>query len=194
MAQQGMGRGFIEGDRVYGRVVRVQGSSSFPSTRGKLASWARGGRWQFGQNQWQENALYVVPADVPDSGVERCLHVSGDLAGAVREGNVIDARVRSRAGRLEVREIINVSTNADVTPTSGISSVWAVVALVVVIVLVAALAWGISSGALATVVLNLFGTLLVVVLEMIAAVTVELLPLIVVVALVVALFRLLCGR
>ena len=141
-------RPFIDGNVICGRVVGIHSSSSFPGGVGKLASWAAGGRWQHGQRQWQESAIFVEPLGAEGSGVERCLHVSGDMAGAVREGNVIEARVTERAGRLEARRITNLSTNADATPAGFGAGAFAVL-LVALAALVALLWWAASTGALA---------------------------------------------
>lgn len=183
---------FIEGDRVVGRVVAVQGSSSFPGRSGKIADVFSGGRWQVGQQQWQESAVFVEPVNAPGSGVQRCLHVSGDLAGAVREGNVVEARVARRAGKLEVRRLVNLTTNAEATP-AGVSPALLAMGAVVLFVLVGLLLWGVASGALvsaaAAFVSAAFVAALDAVARIFAAVAPYVIPIVVLLWVIARLFR-----
>lgn len=147
------GKPFIEpgsvlgGSIVRGRVVDVQQTTTFPTPFGKaVRAWAGGG-YMFG-HQWLKTALYVQPADDDSGQVERCLLFYGDLAGAVRAGNLVEARVRSKGGRLVVRQLNNVTTQSAVREEDSMGCWLAVVLAVMALLFGALILAGLQSGVL----------------------------------------------
>ncbi len=147
------GKPFVEpgsvlgGSVVRGRVADVQQTATFPTPFGKAArAWAGGG-YMFG-HQWLKTALFVQPVDDDSGRVERCLLFYGDLAGAVRPGNLVEARVRSRGGRLVVRQLNNVTTQSVVREEDSMGCGLVVFLVVGALFLGALLMAGLESGVL----------------------------------------------
>lgn len=171
---------FLEPGRVRGRVVGVERSQSFPDANGKRAAWLSGSRWQLGQNQWASTAVYLAPTNAVDSSVQRCVHVDGDLAGAVRPGNVVEAQVHAQRGRLVADRMVNVTTNAEVPVGEGmlpgVSPAVFAVGGAVLLALVLLLVWAAASGELLAWVVGAVQTVFVVVVDAVVYAAAQMLP------------------
>ena len=147
------GKPFIESESllggaiVRGRVVDVRDTATFPTPFGK-ASWLVGGRGYMFGHQFLKTALFVAPVDDESGETERCLLFYGDIAGQVRAGHLVEARVSRVRGQLRVRQLNDLTTSATIRAEDSMGCISVAVLMIVAFVIGAFLMSTIASGTL----------------------------------------------